>query len=307
MANEGRTRQLCCESSLEVGEQLFATASRVDVWLLLEYNAAWGAKALPESGLPDDIKDFLNWQLETIPNARFQFIKQERKSTDRDGIRFYVARSVPGDAALYRFNLADETGLLSLDVPAILRGDYESSRVDETLFLVCTNGKRDLSCARYGVPLYQAMSKYGGESTWQTIHLGGHRFAGTLACVPEGLFYGRVGADDAEQVVNAQRTGQIDLGHYRGRSSYDALVQAAEYFLRERTDNTDIGGLELKSAESVAKDRWQVTFAMQGGLYSVTVSSRLSDFELYESTANTEKNRVPQYYLEDYETRTAQP
>jgi hypothetical protein len=307
MTNEGRTRQLCCEGSLEVGEQLFATASRVDVWLLLEYNAAWGAKALPESGLPDDIKAFLNRQLETIPNARFQFIKQERKSTDRDGVRFYVARSAPGDAALYRFALADEKELLTLGIPAILRGDYESSRIDETLFLICTNGKRDLACARYGIPLYRAMSKHSDESTWQTIHLGGHRFAGTMACVPEGLFYGRVGAGDVEQLINAYRAGQIDPHHYRGRSSYDPPVQAAEYFLRERTGNTDIGGLELKSTESAGADRWQVTFAMQGGLYSVTVSSRLSDFELYESTANTEKNRVPQYYLEDYETRTSHP
>src|SRR5262245_4997056 len=44
---------LSCESSLAAGEHLFGTASRVDTWLLLEYNAPWGAKALPESPLPE--------------------------------------------------------------------------------------------------------------------------------------------------------------------------------------------------------------------------------------------------------------
>jgi hypothetical protein len=43
---------VCSEMSRTVGEQLFGTCVRVDVWFLLEYTYAWGAKAFDESDLP---------------------------------------------------------------------------------------------------------------------------------------------------------------------------------------------------------------------------------------------------------------
>lgn len=299
-------RELCCEGSLEAGELLTATAPRTDTWLLLEYNAAWGGKALPESDLPSEVKQFIDDQIAAIPNGRFQFIKQERHSTDRDGIRLYVARSRPANPTLYRFDLTRYDDLLSLDIAAVAGGaaDYDGYQSSEALFLVCTNGKRDLSCARYGLPLYRAMRAVGGESVWQTIHIGGHRFAGTLVCLPEGLYYGRVGTDDAEFLMRQHGSGRIDLAHYRGRSVYDAPVQAAEHFLRQQTGNTDIRGLEFVEAAPDGEQSWRVTAVLKGRRYNLRVTSRLSEFEIYESTANTEKNRVTLYGVEAYETRS---
>jgi len=299
-------RQLCCDSSLEAGEPLWATASRVDVWLLLEHAAAWGAKALPESHLSEDVKAFFNRQLEAIPNSRFQFIKQSAQGMG--AARFFVVVSRPENPIIYAFHLPlDE--LTALDIPAVVSGvaAYQGAIFSEPLFLVCTNGKRDLACARHGLPLYQATCAYAGDAAWQTTHLGGHRFAGTLVCLPEGVCYGRAYPGDAENLIAEHRAGRIDLDHYRGRAGYDAPVQAAEYFLRQQTGNVDMGGLQFQNMEKLGDNQWTVELVTGDTTHRLDITSRLSDFELYESTANTEKSRVTVYELQHHETRTHQP
>jgi hypothetical protein len=126
-----------------------------------------------------------------------------------------------------------------------------------------------------------------------------------MAVLPEGLYYGRVAPDDAENLVIEHRAGRIYLDHYRGRSIYDAPVQAAEQFLREHTGHLDVRGLRLISTESTGENRWKVQFAIAAKTYTLQVSSSASDFEIYESTANTEKNRVTLYRLDSYEPGSA--
>jgi hypothetical protein len=285
------TQQLSCESSLLAGEPLMATAPRTDVWMLLEHNAVWGAKALPESNLPEAVKSFFNRQLDTIPNSRFQFIKRRGNNPV-----FYVAISRATDARLYRFDLP-LANLPTLDIAAIAAGreDYGANLTDETLFLVCTNGRRDICCARHGLPLYQAMSAYAGETVWQTTHLGGHRFAGTLVCLPQGIYYGRVAPTSAKSIIDTHHAGQIDLEHFRGRCGYDSPVQAAEHYIRAQNGITGIDNLRLSGVEPLNDQRWQITFTASDRLYTTEITGRLSDFEVYETTGNPEKARVTIY------------
>jgi hypothetical protein len=215
---------------------------------------------------------------------------------------------LPENPAIYEFRLSlDE--LLTLDIPAVLSGSpvYQDNRYTAPLFLVCTNAKRDLSCARYGLPLYQAMSAQAGQTVWQTTHLGGHRFAGTMAVLPEGLYYGRVAPDDAENLVIEHHAGRIYFDHFRGHSIYDSPTQAAEHFLREHTGNLNINDLRLLSQESTGENHWSVQFAIGAKTHTLQISSYLSDFEIFESTANAEKNRVTLYRLDAYEPGTANP
>ena len=51
---------------------------------------------------------------------------------------------------------------------------------DEPVFLVCTHGKRNVCCARLGVPLAQALATRHPGQVWETTHVGGHRFAANL-------------------------------------------------------------------------------------------------------------------------------
>ncbi len=62
----------------------------------------------------------------------------------------------------------------------------------DPILLVCTNGKRDACCALRGRALMTALAADHAERTWECTHLGGHRFAGNLVCLPHGIVYGRV-------------------------------------------------------------------------------------------------------------------
>lgn len=282
-----------CRSSLESGEFMFASASHVDTWFVLEYNATWGAKALPESPLPETLKKHINQQAASVPNGRFQFIKQVDK---REGIRLYVAQSGE-QPALYQLDLNSYDDLLSVELAAILAGK-QGQKIDETLFLVCTNGKRDLCCARHGLPVYRAMRQYAGHAVWETIHLGGHRFAGTLVCLPHGLYYGRVHPEQGKAIIDSYREGNLILDIYRGWSAWDAPVQAADYFLREQTGLRGINDVRLTSSEPSGENRWTVRLATTGGqTYKVEVYSEKSEFTVYETSKDTTPNHVTQFRL----------
>jgi hypothetical protein len=289
--------QLCCEVSLAVGEPLYATAARVDVWLLLEYDAAWGGKALPESDLPETVKTFITHQQDSIAKARFQFIKRAAPGAK---LAFYVALARQADPRLYRFELDRYEDLPALDLAGIAAAlpAYDAARVHEPLYLVCTNGKRDAACARYGLPLYQHMSAHAGESAWQTIHIGGHRFAGTLVCLPHGLTYGRVAPADAPKIVDDYRAGRITLTHYRGASYDDAPVQAADYFLRKHTNMRALDAFRLRALKPVGEAEWQVEFKDKHAITAlVHVRAAPSTFATLESSKDAARKQVTQYHL----------
>jgi Sucrase/ferredoxin-like len=116
----------------------------------------------------------------------------------------------------------------------------------DQLFLVCTHGKHDPCCARYGRPLFEALAEQvEEEAVWQVTHIGGDRFAGNLVCLPEGIYYGRVEREQTGDVLDNHLAGQIELPHYRGRSCWSFAAQAAERDIREHAQLFGIGDLRL--------------------------------------------------------------
>jgi hypothetical protein len=282
---------------------LFATAPRNDVWMLLEVSPPWGAKALPESRLPDEIKHYLNTQLETIPNSRVQLIRQQ--ASQDPGFAFYVARTSAVDPVMYRFQVPSYEALLSLDIQAILNGLSDEQPTKERLYFVCINGRRDACCSRLGAPLYDAMRAYSGQSVWQVTHIGGHRFAPTFVCLPEGIYYGRVDLNDVKMIVDEHEAGRIHLDNFRGRCGYDAPVQAAEYYVRRESGILEIDALQLLDLQIIREHQWKISFASPEQQHIVEIVSEISDFEVYETTGNPEKSRQVIYGLEGYESRSA--
>ncbi len=284
--------------SIEAGEPLTASASRTSIWLLLEYNDAWGAKALEESTLPERVKALLMTQAATLPNVRVQFIKQEGNSRS---IRFYVAHANPINPMLFRFRLESYEDLLDLDIGAIAVARSDQTLSEDRLFLVCTNGRRDICCAKNGLPLYNALSTIGERDVWQTTHLGGHRFAGTMVCLPHGVYYGRVSPDDAAAVYQSYQKNNIILpDYYRGNAAYDAPVQAVETFLRRQKNEWALDAFRFSAMEKEGEKRWLVQFnSGNGAQYAVRVRAEQSAFTVYESTRNAEPNTVTQYVIEE--------
>jgi hypothetical protein len=293
-----------CAFSRQVGEQLFGTAPRVDVWLCLEYNSPWGADAFAESDLADPVKQRLSEALAAIPKSRLQLIRRSRR--EAGPLAFYVARSDEANPVLYDFKLDAYDDLPTLDIAAVASGDpsYTDKISADPLFLVCANGKRDVCCARYGLPVYDAIFARWPRSAWQTTHVGGHRFAGNMVCLPHGICYGRLGGGDAAAVADDYRRGMIHPEAYRGRSCYDEAVQAADYFLRTEAVATGIGDFHLSGVERIDDVNWLVEFQSlaDATLHRVQLVEDKQGVQTLKNSGDTEKAWVPQYRLVGYET-----
>ena len=96
------------------------------------------------------------------------------------------------------------------------------------------------------MPLYEALGDHlPAASLWQASHLGGHRFAPNMVVLPSGVQLGRVSVAEAAGVAAALAAGRIPLDHYRGRTLYDAPVQAAEIAVRRALALDGVGDLRL--------------------------------------------------------------
>ena len=250
-------RVYCSEIARHEQAPLCGTAVHVEMWLLLEYPRPWKPKALVDNDLPDEISRHLG-QLSSEALAanvrlRVQFIKQA-SSADIEHPRVFLADGRAGSIGLMATELDHFSDFAALRIEDLLAGQLPAGKaVDQEILLVCTNGQRDLCCARFGLPLYEALAFEYGQRVWQTTHVGGHRYAPNLLCLPSGLLYGHVMPDIGAEIVAQHDRGEIALSQLRGRSAVTTGQQAAEYFVRRNLDGymgalsfVDVPGEQLR-------------------------------------------------------------
>ena len=291
----------CAEYSAQAQEQLFGTAPRARVWLLLEYASQWAPQAFEDSTLPPPVKNVLAAATRSIPRSRVQMIRHHvRPGTD---FAFYMAISQPSNPCLFAFRLKAYADLLRLDLPAMAACDarYDRHRTGQPLFLVCTHGARDQCCARLGIPVYNALARQPELDVWQTSHVGGHRFGANVVCLPVGLYYGRVAPGDVEELVADYFGRRITLDKYRGRSIHEAPAQAGEHFVRAQTGIADIDGLTVSEVQDQGGDRWRVACRTSDGMAHVVEFVREAGaVQTYTNCKDAQPSAQGQYRLISY-------
>ena len=242
----------CSISSIESKEEMFGTAPAASAWFLLEYRGNFTGKAFEDSKIPKAVKSHLKKELKKLKGSRLQLIKKHKN--EDDALRAFLA--VPGEVGsrLYEFKFKDYKELLSLNLKKSVKSDEYLS--DEKIYIICTNGEYDTCCGKYGMPVYLDVAKGGyGPRTWEANHIGGHRFAATFVCLPEGIVYGRAtDGKSAEELMELHERGHIKLESLRGRSSYSSEAQAGEYFVRKEKGITGISDLMLKGSKKGDKN-----------------------------------------------------
>ena len=292
-------RDFCCsELSMNAKEEMFGTVPRVDVWFLLEYREAWAEKAFPSSNIPENVKKHLSNCLKSIPNSRLQLIKRHDRASDL--IKFYLGVSDEIEPRLFEFNLSIYEDLLELDIPKTLDGS--SFLRKDPLILVCAHGTHDTCCGKFGVPVYMEALKYeSGFMAWQCTHLGGHRFAANILCLPHGIYYGRVRESDADDLIKEYQSQRIYLENYRGRSCYSNEAQAAEYFLRMKTGTKEISAFRIKKTKKDG-DNSVIEFLSptNGKTHFVHIQTDKSAISNITSCKDKDKSPIAQYKLIEY-------
>jgi hypothetical protein len=277
----------CADLSHENDEPLAATASRIDNWFLIEYRGLWARDAVPGSGLSDEVKRHLRDQVRSVPHGRLLFVRRPDRR-GRPELVAFTAASRPGQTAVTRTEFGAYDDLRQLDLLA-------GAPAEHPLFLVCTHGKHDPCCARYGRPLYEALrDELEPDWVWQVSHIGGDRFAGNLVCLPEGLYYGRVDRETAGSLLDEHLARRILMQCYRGRSIYTFAVQAAERAVREQTGLLGIEDLALQHVER-RNGTTHVEFAAAGETHQLRVDVEPGD--LTRLTCNSDSLERPPRFV----------
>ena len=225
-------REYCAEVAQAEDEPMAGTADVVDVWIMLEYLPAWTAKATTDNALAAPTKAWLK-QLSGEISARslkprLQLIR--RPEIDRVGVTLMLGTP----RGLHRVEVPDYDALAALRFDAIEKLPVETA----PQYFVCTNGQRDVCCARFGLPTYAALRERVAGRAWQTTHVGGHRFAPNVLTRPQAALYGRVQPGDADAFVDAVERNRIGARWLRGNSRHSPDVQAAEAALAARGIDT---------------------------------------------------------------------
>ena len=288
------SRVYCSDAARLRGDDNSATASRVDVWILVELPVTWGHEPIRDANIPKPVVAALNHAAHTIPRSRVVFI---RKRVECLGpTRVYVIRSAP------------TTSMASLDLPSlddVANLDFVSLSTQHPapstpLVLVCTHGQHDSCCGRRGYPLFDALRKREELEVWQCSHIGGDRFAANAVVLPWGLYYGPVEPREANALADTIATGEIYLSAYRGRSSLSRPLQAAETFVRRATGLTARDALRVLGREEVGEHQTRVQLEQNDGtLHEVVLEVYVAGEAAMLTCTAKATNPIPQFRLVD--------
>ncbi len=248
-----KDREYCAEIAAAEGEALGGTADVVDVWIMLEYRPSWSSKATSDNALAPRTRAWLDElaasAAATGRRTRVQFVR--RPELEHADLTLMVAL----DGRLHRCAGPnyDALGMLAFD--DVLRAPIETA----PQYFVCTNGQRDVCCARFGLPAYAALRESVGARAWQTTHVGGHRFAPNVLTLPQAALYGRVHPHDVGAFVAHVESGRLATAWLRGRTRHAPEVQAAEATLAARGTDTSVepatraidGGWEVRFGDAI--------------------------------------------------------
>ena len=235
----------CSLASLAATEPLAGSAPTERSWLFVEAAMPWGRQALAESRLPDAVRG----RLLDLHDVRVQLIRRHGAESS-SGVTIFAATSTKDGFAVESARLADHHEVLDLPLDDLSVGHgLGLTAFTDPLWLVCTNGRRDRCCAELGRPVAAALAARWPEGTWETTHLGGHRFAATLLALPSGVVLGRLDADSVVDACAALADNELPLGLLRGRAGLAGAAQAAEIAVRQDLGLLSVGGVEVEALD----------------------------------------------------------
>lgn len=211
----------CSSASAADEEPLAGTAPTSTEFLFVEHPGPWGRLAVEQGRLPDAVRD----HLAGLEGVAVHLVRRHGGGSDGAGTRVFRAVARPtGGFAVTTTALTRVEDLLGLDAAAM--EPYEGP-----LWLVCTNGSRDRCCSEIGRPVTAALAARWPTATWETTHLGGHRFSGTLLALPSGHTLGRLDAGTAVAACAEVAAGGVPLDLARGRAGRSGAEQVLELHL----------------------------------------------------------------------------
>lgn len=209
----------CCDFTRATNEPLIGSASRNDFHLVLSIpKGQWTAKVEQMEGIAGQLA-----QLTQPLKDQAQLSLKDGTPEERGTIWLFPHGYCFGqlDSMLYPELVAQaQNGQISLPYTTL----------PDKIILLCTHGKRDAACAKFGGAVLTTLKAQPmeGVQVWEVTHLGGHRFAGTAVVQPYHHWYGLLTPKDVPDFLESVQSGVPLLRHYRGNAHYPQPLQVAE-------------------------------------------------------------------------------
>jgi hypothetical protein len=282
-------RYFCAAESRANEEAIYGTVAHIRSWLLLEYSHRWRRNAVEDSG---QISTEVRHHIRQLPVDRTLLIRQEHHHVGP--MQCIFVRSCEDPPSASRHIITDYNELRRLQS----RGEP----LKELIFAVCTHGRHDKCCAKFGLPVWSAFRKLGGQRAWQCSHVGGDRFAANVVVFPYGIYYGRVLPEDVPEILHRSDAGEVWLPGYRGRSCFPRIVQIAEYFLRRESGRLPINEFQPVEILRIAPEHVRILFSAQtdGSVHALEIVTQRDALYQRLTCEAMEISAVPQHKLRSY-------
>ena len=214
----------CSAASLRRGDPQAGTAPVASRWLLIEHQGPWAKKPTETEPLFGAVGAEVDARAASFGGKVLLVRRPGRRAPGAEEHHWFAVDTVRRTWVRGTWRTATDLLEAARALGAALSASHEDA---EPMVLVCTPGIRDACCAVRGRPIVNTLARAFPDQVWETTHLGGHRFAGTLLTLPDGACFGRLDPASAAEVVGAHWQGRSDPKHLRGTTRWDPAVQAA--------------------------------------------------------------------------------
>lgn len=291
--------QFCCQQTDQLQLPLYGTAPYYQRLVLVELAEPYNKNAFADSSLPNEVQACIQALAGAGGTKNKVLLVKNKRSAAELACRVWVADAGQPHLLCYSFEvLTDMLQANAFDAQA-------AQHTNTPIYLVCTNGKRDKCCAKFGLPIYEQLCNLAGEAVvFESSHFGGHRLAPTLIALPQHACYGNLRITDLPHLVAAVNANELYLPCLRGNCRLPATAQAAEYWVRWQYRLPAVSQLLLHSATPhPPKDAEAATehfvflqpHTMQS--YEVGIGLQQSEYALYGSCNKAEPQPVTLYQL----------
>lgn len=287
---DGRLR--CALASAARGDGLIGTAPPATTFLAIEVPGPWSANALRSSRAASAATVDLARRVSAAGGRAVAIRHPHRRGGDARA--WFWADCRPGHETLRTGTVGDDEELRGLRLDGT---DGEPD--EEPLWLCCTHGTHDRCCAADGRVVFRDLDALRPGRVWESSHLGGCRFAGNVAVLPHGIYYGRVSTADVPSLVSATEHGEILAPRLRGRTAVPPAAQTALALVARLRGLSGVNAVTVGAPVAASDRRWQVPVDVAGDHVTATVSLD-GDGDPVPLTCSAERpDRPPRWSLVD--------
>ncbi|MBS1254401.1 MAG: hypothetical protein MAG581_00195 [Deltaproteobacteria bacterium] len=242
------------------GEPLAGTAPFAEHFVFITWpKKYWQYEALDsKGGFPDGLKEWMRAQSEISGKISIRLISRKELSNENADIFIYPAKihysKIPPEEIQQVLKSHFMQGHVS---------GYTANIIEKDHILICTHGRHDKCCAKFGQELADKMRYHlkGQEDyieVWESSHLGGHRFAPTMIDFPTGRAYGQLTPEEIPDYLDNRKQGMVYAPAYRGSVFLSELEQVAEAYAQSFISKKHLNGqVKIRNVEKLTEEKFR--------------------------------------------------